>query len=109
MTLTTAQEAPPLTLDDHGVARIGTTRVALERIVEAFDAGATAEEIADWYPGLELADVYATVAYILRHRSEIDAYMQHSEAESARIRREIEERFPTTELRQRLRARRALP
>jgi len=105
MALTAAQEAPPLTTDSHGVVRVGGTRVTLDVIVHAFDAGASPEEIVQSFPSLSLPDVYSTVAYVLRHRSEVDAYLAEQVAEAEAIRRAIEERYPTAELRQRLRAR----
>jgi uncharacterized protein (DUF433 family) len=107
MALTATQEAPPLTTDDHGVVRVGGTRVTLDVVTHAFDAGASAEEIVQSFPTLSLPDVYATIAYMLRHRSEIDAYLAEQGAEAEAIRRKIEERYPTAELRQRLRARQA--
>jgi uncharacterized protein (DUF433 family) len=105
MVLTAAQEAPPLANDAHGVVRVGGTRITLDVIVHSFDAGASPEEIVQSFPTLSLPDVYATIAYVLRHRSEVDAYLAEQEAEAEAIRRKIEEKYPTAELRQRLRAR----
>ena len=62
--------------------RVGGTRVLLERIVYAFDDGASAGEIVERFPSVDLADVHATIAYILRHRDEIDAYMEEVEAKA---------------------------
>lgn len=105
MSLASATVPAPFTTDEHGVVRIGASRVMLERIVYAFDAGASAEEIVATYPTLELGDVYATIAYILRSRPEIDAYLANSEAEADRIGREREQRHPSSELRRRVRER----
>ena len=90
---------------DHGVVRIGASRVMLERVVHAFDAGASAEEIVESYPTLDIADVYATIAFILRDRSAVNAYMAESTADADRVHRQWEERYPTAGLRQRLRDR----
>jgi uncharacterized protein (DUF433 family) len=57
------------------VIRVGGTRVALESIVIVFDRGASAEEIVDSYPALELTAAYATLAYVLAHRVEVDEYV----------------------------------
>lgn len=54
---------------------VGGTRVTLDTLVAAFDAGATAEEIAQQYPSVALADVYAVIAYYLLHQPEIQAYL----------------------------------
>jgi len=51
-----------LRVDDRGAIRVGGTRVLLDLIVAAFNAGQSPETIADEYPSLTLADVYAAVA-----------------------------------------------
>lgn len=88
-------EAPPVPLrtDEHGVVRVGKTRVPLDTVVYAFNQGASAEEIVMSYPSLELVDVYAVVNYYL-HNRRVDTYLSQREAESARIRTENEKRFP---------------
>ena len=107
MSLATATVLSPLRTDESGVIRIGSSRVMLERVVHAFDAGASAEEIVASYPTLELGDVYATIAFILQHRPEIDAYMAQSAAEAERIHQKWEQRYPTADLRRRILARAA--
>jgi uncharacterized protein (DUF433 family) len=42
-------ERVPIQTDADGVVRVAGTRVTLDTIVGAFDAGATAEEIAQQY------------------------------------------------------------
>jgi uncharacterized protein (DUF433 family) len=101
-------EAPPVPLrtDEHGVMRVGKTRVPLDTVVYAFNAGASPEEIVMSYPSLELGDVYAVVNYYLHNRTEVDAYLSEREAETTRIRDENERRFPQEGIRARLLARR---
>jgi uncharacterized protein (DUF433 family) len=101
-------EAPPVPLrtDEHGVMRVGTTRVPLDTIVFAFNHGSSPEEIVMSYPTLELADVYAVVNYYLHNRSEVDVYLSQREGEGARIREENEKGFPQAGIRARLLARR---
>jgi uncharacterized protein (DUF433 family) len=101
-------QAPPVPLrtDDHGVLRVGKTRVPLDTVVYAFNQGASAEEIVMSYPSLELGDVYAVVNYYLHNRTEVDTYLSQREAESARIREENEKRFTQKGIRTRLLARR---
>jgi len=41
--MTTLVEAIPLTMDSHGVYRVGGSRVTLDLLVRAFNRGATAE------------------------------------------------------------------
>lgn len=62
--------------DQHGVMRVGETRVMLDSIVAAFHAGHSAETIAQQYPGITLEAVYGAIAYYLSNRSEIDQYLQ---------------------------------
>lgn len=81
----------------------------LETVVSAFDRGATAEEIVMRFPTLDLADVYSTITFILQHRPEADEYMAGRRQEARRVRAEVERRFDTSELRQRLLAHRKDP
>ena len=101
-------EAPPVPLrtDEHGVVRIGTTRVPLDTVIYAFNQGASAEEIVMSYATLKLADVYAVINYYLHNRSEVDSYLTQREAEAEQIKAENEKRFPQSGIRARLLARR---
>lgn len=98
-------DAPPLSQDSDGVIRVGGTRVPLEQVVYAWKMGESAEGIVESFPTLELADVYATIAYYLRHREQVEAYLEQQERESERLQQEIEARFPKAGLRERLLAR----
>ena len=102
-------EAPPVPLrtDEHGVMRVGKTRVPLDTVVFAFNQGSSPEEIVLSYPTLDLEDVYAVVNYYLHNRAEVDSYLSQREADGARIREENEKRFPPTGIRARLLARRS--
>jgi len=96
----------PLTFPEDGSAiRVAGTRLTLDTIVGAFKRGATAEEIAQDYPPVSLPDVYAAIAYYLRHRDEVEEYLAKRASEHAELRREIEGRPEYQELRQRLLAR----
>jgi uncharacterized protein (DUF433 family) len=99
----------PLATDADGVIRVGGTRVTLDTVISAFRRGATAEEIVQQYPSLDLADVYATLGYYLRHHAAIESYLQQRQDQARLIRGQIEERFDPTGLRERLLARRHDP
>jgi uncharacterized protein (DUF433 family) len=101
-------EAPPVPLrtDEHGVLRVGKTRVPLDTVVYAFNQGASPEEIVMSYPALDLSDVYAVVNYYLYNRAEVDAYLLQREAEGDRVREENDKRSPQEGIRERLLARR---
>jgi uncharacterized protein (DUF433 family) len=63
----------PLRIDETGACRVSQTRVLLELVLQAFRDGATPETIVrDYYDTLEPADVYAVIAYYLRHREEVE-------------------------------------
>ena len=96
----------PLVFPEDGSAiRVAGTRVTLDTIVGAFKRGATAEEITQDYPPVSLPDVYAVIAYYLRHRDEIEDYLAKRATEHAELRREIEARPEYQDLRARLLAR----
>ena len=95
-----------LAKDVQGVYRIGDTRVTLDLIVRAFHRGATAEEIVQDWPSLQLPDVYQVIGYYLKHRSEFDGYLQtRSRDEDAILEANATEWAPVG-LRKRLLARR---
>lgn len=86
--------------------RLGSTRVSLESVVIAFDRGASAEEIAESFPSVELATVYATLAYVLTERDRVDQYLSQRKTSVDELRAEAERRFPADGLRARLLSRR---
>ncbi|MDO9129789.1 MAG: DUF433 domain-containing protein, partial [Anaerolineales bacterium] len=100
-------ETVPLVTDIDGVIHVGETRVTLDTVIAAFLDGATAEEISQQYPSLDLADVYSVIAYYLRQRAEIDTYLQRRREQAEKIREENESRFDPSGIRDRLLARRA--
>lgn len=96
-----------LTKTSDGTIRIGKTRVALESVVHHFSLGATAEEIAQKFPSLKLAEIYGAIAYFLDNHEEVAEYVLRQEAEGERLQSEIEAKFSsqTNELRNRILAR----
>lgn len=106
MTLLIAIDPTPLQTSPDGVIRVGKTRVTLDTIVTAFLEGATAEEIGEQYPSLELSDIYYAVSYYLKHQSEVDAYLLGRQCSAAAIQQETEQRFNPIGIRARLLARR---
>lgn len=105
---TTLQIQPmflPLTSDRDGVVRVGGTRVTLDTVVRAFIRGATAEEIAQQYPSLSLADIYVTISYYLLNHEEVDKYLQQRKKHAQAVKRENQKRFDRSGIRERLLAR----
>jgi uncharacterized protein (DUF433 family) len=76
------------------VVRIAASRVALDVVVEQYENGMTAEEIVAAYDTLALADVYAAIAYYLRHREEVLDYLARRQGEAAALRQQIETQRP---------------
>jgi uncharacterized protein (DUF433 family) len=85
-------DAPPLRSDGDGAVRIGESRVLLELVIRAFQEGATAEAIVQRYPSTSLADVYAVIAYYLRHPDVVDQYLAQREQQADVVRQQIETR-----------------
>jgi len=102
----------PLQDDGHGGLRVGPTRVSLESVWHLHQQGASAAEIVQAFDTLQPADVHAVLAWALRHRGELDAYLKRRDEEAAMIRRHLEEsdRAPTRQesakLKEKLEARR---
>jgi uncharacterized protein (DUF433 family) len=84
LNMATVVESIPLTRDAHGVFRVGGTRVTLDLVVRAFDRGATAEEIAQKYDSLQLADIYQVIGYYLKHTDELRPYLEDRAREGER-------------------------
>jgi uncharacterized protein (DUF433 family) len=98
----------PLFDDGQGGLRIAGTRVLLERVIYAFEDGATPEGIVQSYDTLRLPDVYAVLTWYLAHKAEVQEYLRKRTEEADGIRRTIEACQPDrAELRARLLARRA--
>ena len=102
MTLEISAKPVPLSLHGDGVARVRGTRVTLDTVVDAFKHGATAEEIAQQYPTVELSDIYSVLGYYLHQREEVEAYLGERAARSEAIRSEIEAKFDPAGIRDRL-------
>jgi uncharacterized protein (DUF433 family) len=105
MTLTIVTESAPLNTNEDGVVLVGNTRVTLDTVVAAFLEGATAEEIIEQYPSLQLADVYSVIGYYLRRKTEVDTYLKIRQESAAQVRQENERRFNPIGIRDRLVAR----
>jgi len=107
MVLSSPTEVIPLEIDTNGVVRVGKTRVTVDTVIAAFSGGATAEEIVQQYPSLNLADVYHVIGYYLRRPSEVEAYLQQRKVQADTARMQNGARFDPQGVRARLLARRA--
>jgi uncharacterized protein (DUF433 family) len=105
MNLAVVTDPVPLRHDLGGVIRVGQTRVTLETVVGSFEDGATPEEIVLHYPTLRLADVYAVIAYYLRHQEDVREYLREREEKGERNRQYAESQRDLVGIRARLLAR----
>jgi uncharacterized protein (DUF433 family) len=87
-------ECPPLRVDEGGAVRVGNTRVSFDLVVEQYENGMTPEDMVRAYDTLALADVYAVIAYYLRHRDAVRAYLKRREEEAAALRAKVEADHP---------------
>src|SRR5438270_11614246 len=90
MSLKIPSDPPPLRPDSTGALRVGQSRVLEGTVIHAFQDAATPEAIVQRYPTVTLADVYAVIAYYLRHREEVEQYVASREDRAKEVRRRIE-------------------
>jgi uncharacterized protein (DUF433 family) len=107
MTLTVAGDTVPIRVDARGVALVGDTRVPLDTVIYEFQGGAGPDDIVRRFDTLQLADVYAVIAYYLRHKADVEAYLEDRRRIAGEVRAEAERRFPPDAFRERLLKRRA--
>jgi uncharacterized protein (DUF433 family) len=69
-----------ISIDEHGVRRVGGTRISLDSVVIAFQQGESAEEIQRNFPALSLEQVYGTITYFLSNRADVEAYLRAQNA-----------------------------
>lgn len=84
----------PLRMDEGGAVRVGNTRISLDLIVEQYENGMTPEDMVRAYDTLVLADVYTVIAYYLRHRDEVRAYLKRRAEEAEVLQAKIEAERP---------------
>lgn len=83
-------ELPPLRVDEGGAIHVGNGRISLDLVVEQYENGMAPEDMVRAYDTLALADVYAVIAYYLRHREEIRAYLKRREEEAGALQAKVE-------------------
>ena len=71
-----------------GRIRASDSRVTVHQIVNCYQRGLTAEEIAVEYPHINLAQVYAALAYYHANRDEIDREIEGETSDFLRFSRD---------------------
>lgn len=107
MPLPVAAEPVPFVVGTDGAARIDGSRVTLDTVIRAFKRGESPEQILEAYSTLKPFDVYAVIAYYLRHEAEVEAYLREREQLAQAVRAVIDSASDRREIRERLRARQA--
>jgi len=95
----------------QGTWRIAGTRVSIDSVIHAFWEGATPEEICQDFPTLSLAQVYEAIAYYLKQRDKVDAYLQAGRDSAEKLHQELNGRHTDflSKLRQQLLSSRQSP
>jgi uncharacterized protein (DUF433 family) len=71
-----------------GRLRIEGTRITVNQIVTLYKQGYNAEEIADQYPHLTMAQVYAALLHYHTNQQEIDSDLATEKKEAEKLERE---------------------
>src|ERR1700686_2854555 len=71
-----------------GRLRIEGTRITVNQIVTLYEQGYNAEEIANQYPHLTMAQVYAALLHYHTNQEEIDAGLAREKQETEKLERE---------------------
>lgn len=100
------KESVPLRFDKYGTVRVIGSRVTLDTIIGYFEQGESPEDIVDGFPTLRLADVYAVVSYYLKNKNAVRAYLREHEKRAKGLKKKVEARSNTRDLKKRLMARR---
>lgn len=96
----------PLRFDKYGAVRVIGSRVTLDTIIAFYEQGESPEEIADGFPTLRLADVYAIVSYYLKNKNAVRAYLRERDKRAKTLRKKVETRTNQRDLKRQLVARR---
>lgn len=80
----------PLREEPPGVLRVGKSRVLLELVIHAHQQGESPEAIVEMYDSLDIADVFAVIAYYLTNRAEVDEYLRQCDEQAEALRLKIE-------------------
>ncbi len=68
-----------------GRLRIDGTRITVNQIVVCYKQGYSPEEVADQYPHVTLAQVYAALAYYHANKEDTEADLAAEKAEAERL------------------------
>ena len=98
----------PVRRDTVGVLRVGNTRVTLDTIVTAYEAGSTALEISHDYDAVMLSEISAAIDFYLHHKQTLEPYFASRTQASTSALSNISIRQATSFIRDQLLVRRKL-
>lgn len=88
-------ESPAYIESKNGGYYVAGTRITLESVVHQFREGLSPETIQqECFPGLTLEQVYGVCTYYLRHRNEVEKYLQEAERDFDSLASDLETEFP---------------
>jgi uncharacterized protein (DUF433 family) len=90
MALTLHADPLPLRIDGDGTVCVADSRITLDIVIEDYESGMSAETIAQELDGLDVGDVYAILAFYLRHRNEVADYLHRRDGEAAEIMKKLQ-------------------
>ena len=96
MSLDFSPEPLPLAFDEYGVVRVNGRRITLDNVLIAHNHGSFPHQIAYDYD-LDAADVHAILCYYLRHKTQVDEYLEQWEIRNKKAQEKIEAKFGTAE------------
>ena len=102
-----ATQSVPIEQWEDGTIRIAGSRVKLDSVIRLFNLGETAEGIQDCFPSLTLREIYGAIFYYLENAEALEEYLREQRQAAEEGRHFIKTHFETSELRERVRSRRA--
>lgn len=94
MTLVLKSKKPPLREDKTGAIRVGKSRVLFEMVIHAFQDGSSPETIVDDYSTLALSDVYGAIAFYLKNKDAVEAYLNQREELAESVKQRLQSMQP---------------
>jgi uncharacterized protein (DUF433 family) len=74
---------------------VAGTPISLESVVHQFKEGLSPETIQrECFPTLTLEQVYGVCTYYLRHREEVEKYLQEAAQDFDKLAAQLEEKYP---------------
>jgi uncharacterized protein (DUF433 family) len=104
---TLVPKSPPLHMLEDGTIRVCGSRIPLDTLFSMYEMGNAPESVVSSFPSLSLGQVHSVFAYIAENRDFVDKYIEVRNEQAEVIRKEIQKRWPTEGLKEKLLARKA--